>query len=141
MGVSRICCLVVRKDLPDLFLPWGQIGVRVRGGLEAAVHSFCYHLNCNKDNPDMCAIKIDMYNAFNEVQRVHFLHRIESYFPGIFSLVKWCYQYPSNLQLGSLAFKCSTRRSLRSFTIFISFNEHDGVHYTSKGYFTSIMVP
>ena len=32
-------------------LSWGQVGVGVKGGLEAAVHSYRYHLDCNKDNP------------------------------------------------------------------------------------------
>ena len=38
--VSRVCCLSVRDDLPDLFLPHGQVGVGIKGGLEAAIHSF-----------------------------------------------------------------------------------------------------
>jgi len=85
----------------------GSVGVGVRGGLEAAIHSFSYHLDCHKDNPDMCAVKIDMYNAFNEVQHAPFLCQVNHHFPGIYSWVKWCYQYPFKLQLGPLAFKCS----------------------------------
>ena len=37
--VSRICCAAVKSKLPDIFLPYGQVGVGIRGGLEAAVHS------------------------------------------------------------------------------------------------------
>ena len=102
--VSRVCCLSVRDGLPDLFLPHGQVGVGVKGGLEAAIHSFRHYLHCHKDNPDLCAIKLDMYNAFNEVDRAS---QLENHFPGIYPWVRWCYQYPSNLQLGPLAFRCS----------------------------------
>ena len=105
--VSRVCCLSVRDGLPDLFLPHGQVGVGVKGGLEAAIHSFRHYLHCHKDNPDLCAIKLDMYNAFNEVDRASFLRQLENHFPGIYPWVRWCYQYPSNLQLGPLAFRCS----------------------------------
>ena len=106
--VSCVCCFSVRDDLPDLFLPYGQIGVGIKGGLEAAVHSFRHYLHCHEDNPDLCAIKLDMYNAFNEVERTSFLRQLERHFPGLYPWwVRWCYQYPSNLQLGPLAFQCS----------------------------------
>ena len=48
-----------------------------------------------------------MYNAFNEVERASFLRQLECRFPGLYPWVRWCYQYPSNLQLGPLAFQCS----------------------------------
>ena len=35
---------------------------------EAAIHSFHHYLRCHKDNPDLCVIKLDMYNAYNEVK-------------------------------------------------------------------------
>ena len=56
--VSRVCCLVVRKDLPDLFLPWDHVGVGIKRGLEAAIHSFCYHLDCHKDNLICAQLKL-----------------------------------------------------------------------------------
>ena len=105
--VSCVCCLSVKDNLPDLFLPYGQVGVGIKGGLEAAIHSFRHFLHSHKDNPDLCAVKLDMYNAFNEVQRTSFLWQLERRFPGIYPWVKWCYQYPANLQLGPLAFQCS----------------------------------
>ena len=36
---SRLCCVAVRSELPDIFLPYGQVGVGVKGGLEAAIHT------------------------------------------------------------------------------------------------------
>ena len=38
--VSRICCLAVRPDLPDTFIPYGQLGVGIPSGIETAIHSF-----------------------------------------------------------------------------------------------------
>ena len=106
--VSRVCCLSVKDNLPDLFLPYGQVGVGIKGGLEeAAIHSFRHFLHSHKDNPDLCAVKFDMHNAFNEVQRTSFLRQLECRFPGIYPWVKWCYQYPANLKLGPLAFQCN----------------------------------
>ena len=105
--VSRICCLSVHNNLPDLFLPYGQVGVGIKGGLEAAIHSFRHFLHYHKDDPNLCAVKLDMYNAFNEVQRASFLRRFERHFPGMYPWVRWFYQYPSNLRLGPLAFQCS----------------------------------
>ena len=97
--VSRVCCLSVHDNLPDLFLPHGQVGVGIKGGLEAAIHSFRHYLHSHKDNPDLCAIKLDMYNAFNKVARASFLRQLECHFPELYRWVRWCYQYPSNLQL------------------------------------------
>ena len=41
---SRLCCAAVRSELPDLFLPYGQVGVGVKGGLEAAIHALRFHI-------------------------------------------------------------------------------------------------
>ena len=37
--VSRVRCSAIKSRLPDVLLPYGQVGVGVKGGLEAAVHS------------------------------------------------------------------------------------------------------
>ena len=36
---SRLCCVTVNSRHPDLLLPYGQVGVGIKGGLEAAIHS------------------------------------------------------------------------------------------------------
>ena len=41
------------------------------------------------------------------VQRTSLLWQLERHFTGIYPWVKWCFQYPANLQLGPLAFQCS----------------------------------
>ena len=37
--ISRVFCSAVKSKLPDVFLPYGQVGVGIPDGLEAAVHS------------------------------------------------------------------------------------------------------
>ena len=37
--VNRCCCSAVRPRLSEFFLPYGQVGVGTKGGLEAAVHT------------------------------------------------------------------------------------------------------
>ena len=36
---SRLCCIAVHPQLPDVFLPYNQVGVGTQGGIEAAVHT------------------------------------------------------------------------------------------------------
>ena len=38
----------------------------VRGGLEAAVHSFSTVIDSQESDPNLCCLKIDFSNAFNE---------------------------------------------------------------------------
>ena len=45
--VSRLCCSAVKENLPDTFLSYGQVGVDVPEGLDAAVHTISlYCLIC-----------------------------------------------------------------------------------------------
>ena len=39
---SRIWCLIVRPSLGYIFLPYGQVGVGIPGGLEGATQSFYF---------------------------------------------------------------------------------------------------
>jgi len=52
-----------------MFLPYGQVGVRIQGGLEAAIHGVCCALSQLGDNDSLALLKIDMKNAFNECSR------------------------------------------------------------------------
>ena len=78
--VSKVCCFAIHPTLPDTFLPFGQVGVGVSGGLEAAVHSLRTTLSTVGSNPDLCCLKVDMSNVFNECSRSSFLSRCISLF-------------------------------------------------------------
>ena len=83
--VSKVCCFAIRPALPDTFLPFGQVGVGVSGGLEAAVHSLRTILLTVGFNPDLCCLKADMSNAFNKCSRSSFLSRCKLVFPELFA--------------------------------------------------------
>ena len=81
---SRLCCFAVRPSLPGVFLPYGQVGVGIRGGLEAAIHVTRHYISLNASDSTLALLKIDMKNAFNECSRSAFFSRVgvESY-PGL----------------------------------------------------------
>ena len=99
--VSRLACSAVRHRLPVLLLPCGQVGVGIRGGLEAAVHSLWSFLEDHGGNEELCLLKIDMKNAFNECSRHAFLWRTRLAAPGLFGCVHWCYHSPGELRFGA----------------------------------------
>jgi len=98
--VGRVSCAAARSRLPDLFLPYGQVGVGVRGGLEAAVHSLRSFITAHGHKEDLCCLKLDMRNAFNECSRSAFLHRAREELPELFPWMQWCYCVAGELRFG-----------------------------------------
>ena len=64
--VSGICCTAVKARLQEVILPYGQFGVGVRGGLEAAIRTLKSYITTNSLRKNLCCFKIDMRIAFNE---------------------------------------------------------------------------
>ena len=106
--VSKVCCVSVRDSLPSLLLPHGQVGVGIRNGLETAVHSLCTILATVGSNCELCCLKVDMTNAFNECSRDSFLSRCRSDLPELFSWVQWSYCYIGELRFGPHRIASST---------------------------------
>ena len=98
--VSKVCCLSVRSLLPDQLLPFGQVGVGISGGLEAAVHSMRSILSLYGSDSSLCCLKLDMTNAFNECSRSNFLSRCHADLPELFAWVQWCYCCAGELRFG-----------------------------------------
>ena len=93
--------LVVRSRLPEVFLPFGQVGVGISGGLEAAIYSVCLFwptMHC--DDPDLALQKVNMKNAFSQCNRASFLAEVPGCFPGISAWTHWCYAQPAKLRFG-----------------------------------------
>ena len=65
----------------NIFLSYGQVGVDVRGGMEAAIHTMRSYIAANSDREDFYCVKVDFRNAFNECHRVHFLTRLKRELP------------------------------------------------------------
>ena len=98
--ISRICCNAVCPKLPDILLPYGQVGVGVPGGLEAAVHSLSHYISQHGSDPDLCCLKIDMTNAFNNCDRASFLRRLHIVLPELYAWVLWSYHSETELHFG-----------------------------------------
>ena len=88
---SRLCCAAAKSRLPDLLLPYGQVGVGTKGGLEAAIHTLRTVFKEEGHKDDLCCFKVDMQNAFNECDRSSFLERVKEDLPDLFPYVQWCY--------------------------------------------------
>ena len=65
----------------DFFIPRGQFGVGVKGGLEAVIHCTRHAINEFKDEENMYLLKLNFLNAFNECLRQCFLGMVEVHFP------------------------------------------------------------
>ena len=50
---SRLCCAATKPHLEELLLLYGQIGVTVKGGLEAAVHTVRSFISCHSSEEDL----------------------------------------------------------------------------------------
>jgi len=70
---SRLCCHFVHPLLPDTFLPCGQIGVGIPGGLEGAIHAVRHALSQFGNDESLALLKIDMKNVVNECSCIVFL--------------------------------------------------------------------
>ena len=105
---SRLCCHFVRPFLPDVFLPHGQGGVGIPGGLEGAIHAVRHALSQLGGDESLALLKIDMKNAFNECSRTAFLSRVYKDFPEISRWVYWCYNQPVELRFGHRRILAST---------------------------------
>ena len=90
----------VHSPLPELLLPFGQVGVGIPGGLEAAVHSLRTILSMHGSDSSLCCLKLDMTNAFNECSRTSFLSYFHSDLPELFAWVQWCYCCAGELHFG-----------------------------------------
>ena len=51
--------MAVRSKLPGVFIPTGQVGVGIKGGLEAAIHCLSSFIESHADDRDLCCLKID----------------------------------------------------------------------------------
>ena len=82
-----------------------QMGVAIRGGLEAIVHTtrqVVEELQVQGDDvDDSLILRVDLINAFNQVDRDAAFKEVEDHFPEMLSWVLTCYKYQSILHFGS----------------------------------------
>ena len=95
-----VYCSAVKSQLPDVFLPFGQVGVGTSSDLEAAVHSLSSFIDKFGDDPNLCCLKRNMSNSFKNCDRTTFLRRLHRELPDLFKWVQWSYHVQSELRFG-----------------------------------------
>ena len=83
------------------FLEPHQLGVKTRGGCEATIHATQSILSDQNIHPnDKFLLQVDFTNAFNTLNREHFISEIRKRLPGLSAFVEWCYGDHSILWFG-----------------------------------------
>ena len=84
------------------------MGVGIEGGLEAIIHSARFIIDKFQTREDMCLLKLNFSNAFNECNREIMLNEILEHFPELFGWAQWSYCCASELRSGSHCILSST---------------------------------
>ena len=103
---SKLIATALADKAADLFAPH-QLGVGVRGGCEAILHTVRQAL---EKSPEKWVLQGDFINAFNLASRDTTFREVEKVFPEALAWVLTSYGAPSNLQYGD-----STISSERGF--------------------------
>ena len=74
-------------------------GGGVKGDLEAGIHLSRLMIEANQHNPEMCLLKVDFSNAFNQVDR-NVLQSVEHNFPELLGWTEYCYCLFDELRFG-----------------------------------------
>ena len=81
------------------------MGVAIRGGMEAIIHSTRQVVEEAQDqgegDEDLLILRVDLINAFNQVDRDTAFKEVEDHFPEMLSWVLTCYKHQSVLYFGS----------------------------------------
>ena len=95
--VCKIMLSRVQNQISDLLAPY-QLGVGIRGGAEAVIHSLAGCAESLLD--DEVILQVDFENAFNLVSRLKILEQVAVDLPAILNLVNFLYGCDSRLLLG-----------------------------------------
>lgn len=95
---SKLASASVRSLMSRKFAP-RQVGFAIRGGCEAAAHATRTFIKDNSHGK-VVVVKIDLCNAFNEIDRDIFLNEMKVNCPGIFPYLWQCYASPTLLFYG-----------------------------------------
>ena len=97
---AKCCSRGVAIKAADLLSPL-QLGVGVKGGLEAIIHTVKQAL-LEEDDEDKMLLQIDLINAFNVVDRQAAFKEVEEHFPEILKWVLTCYGQQARLMFGDI---------------------------------------
>ena len=94
--VGKCCATRVQEKAAALFSPH-QLGVGVRNGCEAIVHTVREAL---ATDPSLWVLQCDFINAFNQADRQAALEEVAKSFPEILAWANTCYGQASHLLFG-----------------------------------------
>ena len=97
--VGKLMCRSVREEARDCLFPL-QVGVGVKCGAEAAVHTARQGAERNDAEGDKVLVKVDFSNAFNTVQRAAVLREVRHHLPQLAPWADWCYGRAGVLRYG-----------------------------------------
>ena len=97
---SKCLSQAVHLDAIDILAPL-QVGVGVKAGCEAVIHSVSHILE-KQDLPALSRwiLLVDFSNAFNSVSRDHMFSALRLVLPGLSRWIEWCYSSRSILRFG-----------------------------------------
>ena len=87
---SKCAAGTVVSECADYLSPH-QLGVGVRGGAEAIVHSVNRVIEEHANRDDLSLLKIDFSNAFNAISRKAVFEQVRLISPSISNWVEFCY--------------------------------------------------
>ena len=93
------------SDRMEALLAPHQLGVGIKGGCEAVIHSVREAVS---QNPDKWVLQVDLENAFNRVSRSHVLSEVARLLPDCLPWAVTCYGRASNLQFGKTSLSSSS---------------------------------
>ena len=97
--VGKCCAIKVQEKAAGILKPH-QLGVGVRSGCEAIIHSVKQILDAD---PSLWTLQADFINAFNLVDREAVMGEVLDKFPEILAWVTTCYGQHSHLLFGSFS--------------------------------------
>lgn len=93
---AKCLAFILAEDAAAVFSPF-QLGVKVRNGCEAALHAVSALLHSPSPIADRYILQVDLTNAFNNIDRSHFLSETRNLFPALSSWAELSYGSPSHL--------------------------------------------
>ena len=84
--VAKVACTRAADEISSLLLS-RQLGFKVKGGIEAAVH--CARLYLNQMPSTNALLKFDFKNAFNSLHRINMLQSVRERCPDLYPFVRF----------------------------------------------------
>ena len=93
---SKCLAAILAEDAISVFGPH-QLGIKIRGGCESVIHAASTTLRSGTPIKDRYVLQVDLENAYNNIDRAHFLAETRQRLPILSSWAELAYGNPSHL--------------------------------------------